>query len=186
MKKASVKLIIGLILLVSTLVIGGCFISKPRDSIVSFFKAWQAMDFQEAANFLASGDVPAYLKNSSPEIFTAIYSQLKWEIVSEVISRDTALVTVRLENVNILEVTGNIIYELLGTSLAAAFAGEAIAEQDVEQLITKSFRAADAPKEIKVVQLSLIKSAGNWLIISDDELNKALFLGLEALFDVME
>lgn len=186
MKKARVKLIGSLILVVSILVIVGCVANKPRDSIASFFKAWQAMDFQEATNFLASGDVPAYLKNSSAEIFTAIYSQLKWEIVSEVISKDTALVTVRLENVNIIEVTGNIIYELLGTSLAAAFAGEKVSKQDAEQLIIKSFRATDAPKEIKIVQLSLIKSAGKWLIISDDEFNKALFLDLGTLFDVME
>jgi len=170
--------------------LSGC--TRPVSSVDAFFYALQKGDIEKAAQYLKPNDngdnVPNFdLTDSDPDqinMFKEMFSKLQYETLSSEVEGNTAQVDARVTAVDLARVTTQVMSELIPLAFASAFSedqDDSQMEKLAEQYMMNAISDPNSPMVTNRVTLTLEKVDGKWLIVTDDQLEKALVGNLEVL-----
>lgn len=170
--------------------LSGC--TRPVSSVDAFFNALHKGDIEKAAQYLKPSDngdnVSNFdLTNSDPDqinMLKEMFSKLQYETLSSKVEGKTAKVDARVTTVDLTRVTAQVMSELIPLAFASAFSEEqddSQMEKLAEQYMYNAISDPNSPMVTNRVTLTLERVDGKWLIVTDDQFEKALVGNLEAL-----
>ena len=164
------------LLIVATLSLGmmlvGCKSESPTDVVNEYFEQIKKGDNEQAAEFIESTmsqtkeETSAQAEEETDKVMEEalkIYlSKIDAKVLSEKIDGDNATVEVELNAPNF----SNMMMEVIGESLSAAFSGEEMDEDYMSQSLLEKVKSSE--NEPRTGKISLTKGDKQWKIKSDD------------------
>ena len=186
MKKAKVILMVVLAMVIVT----GCGSKSPTDVVNSYFSEIKSGKNDELTNYVLENTDTKDTETETAEetevdpkmeeAMELYFSKLNVKVLSENIDGDNATVEVEVIGLNY----SNIIMELLQESLASAFNGVEMTDEDMSNSVLD--KVNNGKEETRTGTISLSKVDKEWKINTEDESYMGLILGKAQGFDDKE
>lgn len=148
---------------------------KAEESVNGFFKSLSEADLKTAESYCASDTGNFTFADPKEEkLAKLIFSKTKHEIVSSAEEGETATVKVKLTNLDLQKIFGEILGKVMDEAFNAAFEGEEISDEKMEENLMKyleeSISKPDAPVLTNELEITLNKDKAKkmWVIQDDD------------------
>lgn len=189
-KSLTFVMMMGLLMSILT----GC--SNPNDTVQEFLTAIKDGDYEKASTFVYESDESYDFSHLNKEeegidgkaVFNAIVKNYKFEKPEQVSKEeDTAKVKVKITSVDMAVATTKTIGEVMPMAFASAFSeNQEQSDQAIEQMmatnLVKNLSDKDATMATREVTLNLKKDKdGNYKIVSDENLQEALFANSKSI-----
>lgn len=148
--------------------------SDPKKSVDGLLTNLRAGDFEKAQEFISGDDL---LDNDefSVETKKLLFDKLAWKVTKVTQENDTATVEIEVTNKDFKTIISNYMQK----ALKAAFAGENISEQEIDNYFTEELKNEQVQTTTVTKTIQVIKEDKKWKVVSNDELADALLPGLQ-------
>ena len=148
--------------------------SDPKKTVDGFLTNLKAGDFEKAQEFISGDDL---LKNNefSVETKKLLFDKLAWKVTKVTQENDKATVEIEVTNKDFKTIISNYMQK----ALKAAFAGENISEQKIDNYFTEELKNEQVQTTTVTKTVQAIKEDKKWKVVSNDELVDALLPGFQ-------
>jgi len=172
------------LLILTTIVLTGCFGPSPDRVVTDFFSAIKEGNFDTAANYIKSSNSNEEFREKlekaqdidDQKLAELLFSKLSWEIISTSKDQNTAEVKTKVTSIDMVRVFTEVMNQIMPLAFASAF--DENSSEKIEELTDQYFMNAisdpDAPTITSEVTVKLVKEEGKWLIEPDDDLLNAM------------
>lgn len=197
MKKSIKRLTAIILVLVLALSMAGCNeVEKAETSVNNMFKAFKALDFEEAKKYVdVTAMVPSQTKEGLTDDTTMfmenLFDRLDYKIISsEKIDSKNVRVKTEITAVDMKSVLIEYIPDTVEYMFSVAFAYPQPTEEEIDEKLEEIFIEKLSETELSTVTTEVIiqvyKDGSDWKIQPDDDFVDAIFGKLQAAIEELE
>jgi len=160
---------------------GGATEETPEQAVTNALNGIKQLNQETMERYFQSGNPMGDIEEDEEELLKLLVENINFNIISSSVDGDSAIVETEITNINI----GNIFGELIGEVMMLVFAGIEITDEDMDQLLVELLERPYNETVTNTVNISLTKDddVGGWIINTNDELEDAIFGGMFSTVD---
>ncbi|WBW98401.1 hypothetical protein [Oceanirhabdus sp. W0125-5] len=169
-------LCLSIVLLMSLTLLVSCGDKSPNDEVTSAvkntltsLKKFDTKKLQEST----TGSADIFNESEGDELFSPIFSNMEFKVIETKVNDNKAVVTTEIESIDFTEFIGFMMQEALTLSFSGI--DEETMQKKLIEKIEKAIKDNKFSTTKRTVKINCKKIDGEWKVVADETLIKALF-----------